>query len=269
MLMAAGASAAPAQLAVVNPTLYEYEGGPVAPANMTYNAGGTVFFKFEVRGFKANADRKIDLAYRIEAVDPLGTPLTEPVTGAIKTELAPEDKDWLPSVRQSVPVPPLTVPGTFRILFSVKDDIAGTEAKGELPFRVRTREVPQSASLTVADFRFFRDESGREPLVTPLYRGGDSLWARFDIVGYKCGEKNQIKVQYGIAVLGPSGNTMYSEPNAATEDSASFYPKRYLPGSLSLSLKPKTTPGEYTIVVTVRDEVGGQTFEGKYPFRIE
>jgi hypothetical protein len=42
-----------------------------------------------------------------------------------------------------------------------------------------------------------------------------------------------------------------------------------VPGILSLTPKPDTKPGEYAIVLTVRDLLGNQIFESRHPFRVE
>ena len=57
--------------------------------------------------------------------------------------------------------------------------------------------------------------------------------------------------------------------NAAVEKSQSFYPKRYVPGSMSLNLQPNIRPGEYGMVITVHDQIGSQTYEARQNFSIE
>jgi hypothetical protein len=89
------------------------------------------------------------------------------------------------------------------------------------------------------------------------------------VTGFKIGEANRMQVAYGLSIVAPSGKTMFTEPRAAEEKDAPFYPKRYFAGILSLEVQPKTTPGEYTLVISVRDEVGGQTYESRQPFRID
>ena len=151
----------------------------------------------------------------------------------------------------------------------VKDENSGREAKAEASFMVQGRKVETSGSLALRNFRFLRGEEDREALLAAAYRAGDTLWARFDITGFKAGEKNHIRVVYGISILGPSGKVLFSEPQAAIDEEAPFYPKRYVPGIASLNVQPKTAPGQYTLVVTVSDEVGEQTAVGHFIFRVE
>jgi hypothetical protein len=266
--VAAFSAPAPKPLAIVNTTLHQYEDGPALASDYAFAPGETFFFSYLIEGYKASEDGTVHVRSRIEAVDPQGTPLMEPADKEIKVELAPEDKNWMPKVRQSVSIPPLTFPGQFRALITVRDELAGTETKTELPFRVAGKKVEPSDVLVVRDFRFLRDEDDRHPLQSALYSRGDALWARFEIVGYKFAEQNRIQVEYGLSVLGPTGKELYSEPRAAVEETSAFYPKRYLQGSLNLNLE-KAQPGDYTIVLTVRDGIGNQTFEERHGFRVQ
>jgi hypothetical protein len=267
-LLAAITAPAP-PLAIVRAALHQYEDGPALAPDYVFAPGETAFFDFLVQGYKVSPEQRIELECRIDAVDAEGTLLAEPFRQEIKVELAPEDKEWLPKVRHSVPTPPLGDPGTHRIRILVRDLLAGAETRLEIPFRAGGRQVAPSDTLIARNFRFLRSEEDRDPLRVAAYRPGDALWARFEIRGYKYAEKNQVHVEYGLEVLGPGGQSLYKEPQAAVEQSSSFYPRRYLPGSLSLNLQANARPGEYTIVLRLRDLIGGQESESRHGFKIE
>jgi len=72
-----------------------------------------------------------------------------------------------------------------------------------------------------------------------------------------------------VAVLSPSGKVLFSQPKAATEEEQPFYPRRWVGGILSLTGRPDTKPGEYTLVLTLRDLIGNQTSESRHTFRVE
>ncbi len=256
-------------LALVNVTLHEFEDGPPIASGHQFIPGETVFFRLQVQGCQAAPDRKVRLSYRIEASDSDGTPLAEIQTGKVETDLSDMDKDWLPRIRYSVLLPPHALPGEFRIGAWVKDENSGQEAKAGASFMVQGHQVETGGALALRNFRFLRGEQDGAALPAAAYRAGDTLWARFDITGFKAGEKNRIHVVYGISIVSPSGKVLLSEPQAAVDEEAPFYPKRYVPGVASLNVQPKTTPGEYTLVVTARDEVGEQTTVGHYMFHIE
>ena len=264
-----GMASAPKPLALVKPTLHQFEDGPVLGSDFTFTPGETVFLSFQIQGYKTSEEAQVHLRCQMDAVDAGGLRLMETAQREIKTELAPQDKDWMPKVRQSVLIPPLVDPGAYRFLVSVKDMLSGSEVKAEVPFRVGGRRVAPSETLVVRNLRFLRSEEDLEALPEPVYHPGDTLWVRFEIVGYRLGENNRVHVEYGLSVLGPSGKSLYSQPQAAVEESTSFYPKRYLPGGLSLNLERNARPGEYTIVLSVRDNVGNQAFESRYNFKIE
>jgi hypothetical protein len=260
---------APQSLAVVRPTLHQYEDGPPIASSAGFIAGETIFLTFRIGGYKVSPEKKVSLVCRIDALDPDGVPVAETARQEINTTLSAEDKDWQPIVRQSFLIPPLALPGAYRLAIAVEDKLASREAKAEVEVPVRGRNVEPSDTITARNVRFLRSEDEESRLVTAVYRPGDSVWVRFDIVGYKFGEKNRMEVHSADSVLGPEGNTMYSQPDAATEEGESFYPKKYLPGAFSLNLDKKVRPGTYTIVLTLRDVVGNQTAESKHTFAVE
>jgi hypothetical protein len=261
---------APARsLAIVNATLHEFEDGQPIPSGHAFVAGETVFFSMQVRGYQVAPDQKIRLTYRIDALDSDGALLAETSAGKVETESSYEDRDWLPKIRHSFLIPPHALSGQFRISAWVKDEISGQDQKAEVAFQVLGHQVDTSGTLTLRNFRFLRAEEDREPRAGASYKPGDTLWARFDITGFKTGEKNHIRVVYGISIVGASGKVLLSNTQAAAEEDTPFYPRRYLPEIMSLNVQPKTTAGEYTLVVSVRDEAGQQTFESRQTFRVE
>ena len=89
------------------------------------------------------------------------------------------------------------------------------------------------------------------------------------MTGYKIGEKNLFDIGYGLVVLRADGTVAYSQPEAANSKDTPFYPQRYQPGELSLNMPKDIAKGEYTIVLTVHDQVGQQTCETREKFSIE
>ena len=256
-------------LAIANASVQQYEDGSPLPADYAFVPGETVFLSFQVRGYQTSPDEQVRLSYRIEALDSDKIPVVQTESGKLDATVTDMDKDWLPKVRHTVLVPPYAPPGQYRISVWVKDEVSGREATGSVEFKVGGRAVERSDTLTIRNFRFLRNEGDQAPLKPAAYRGGETLWARFDVTGFKIGEANRIQVAYGLSIVAPSGKTMFTEAQAAEEKDAPFYPKRYFAGIVSLNVQPKTTPGEYTLVISVRDEVGGQTYESRQPFRID
>jgi hypothetical protein len=62
---------------------------------------------------------------------------------------------------------------------------------------------------------------------------------------------------------------MFSQPVAAKETSESFYPQHYVPGLLSLGLNLDLPKGSYTMVITMRDKIGDQTWETREAFQVQ
>jgi hypothetical protein len=191
-------------LAIVNVAIRQMEDGAPLPPGFTYAPGEILFFSFQVAGYQA-ADEKVHISYEINAVDPKGVPIMEPIKSVVDATLAPQDKEWKPKVHPEIPVPPLAGSGTYKIVSHVVDDVAHKEASNELTFAVRGHEVEPSPTLVVRNFHFYRSEDDPNPLANPAFRRGDAVWAKFDITGYKFGDGNMVEVAYGIAVLNADG----------------------------------------------------------------
>lgn len=261
--------AAPPPLSILNPVVSDTEDGTPVPPTFTFVPGQFLFLSFEITGYKASPEHKVHLTVKVDAFDPKGVRIVEPASSAIETTLAEEDKNWKPKVRQQILLPPLAGSGEYKIALEVKDDLAGAAAATEVKFGVRGHEVAPSDTLVVRNFHFYRSEEDREPLAVAAYKPGDTLWARFDITGYKFGPGNSIDVDYGIAVLDAGGKVLFSRDPSAEEKTSSFYPKAYVPCSMNLNLERGVRPGQYTLAVTARDHTGNQTAEAKGNFSVE
>jgi len=269
-VMLPAAAQAPARpLTIVAPILQQYEDGPPLPDSHLFIPGEMAAFSFQVQGYRTSSAQRLMLTYRIATVDSDGVLLAEPDTGKIDTEVSEMDKDWMPKVRYSVFIPPHALSGKYRIQASVRDEQGARQATTEALFTVRSRPVMLSETLAVRSFRFLRGEEDRSSLIDAVYKPGETLWARFDITGFKRGEKNRLHVVYSVAIADPSGKVVFSQADAAVEQNAPFYPQLYVPATFSLNVQPKTSAGEYTLIVSARDEIGGQTCESRQKFRVE
>ena len=254
-------------LAIVNASLRQMEDGAPLPPGFTHAPGEVLFVSFQVAGYTARDD-KIHLSYEISAFDPKGVRLLEPIRGTVEAALAPQDKEWKPKVHPEIALPPLAGSGTYKIVARVADDVAHTEAAKEIPFEVRGHEVAPSDTLVVRNLRFYRAEEDPNPLADAAYRPGDAIWTRFDIIGYKYGEGNFVDVSYGVAVTNAEGKVLFAQEQAAVDRGGSFYPKRYVPGQMSLTTQTNMREGDYYIVVKVEDRVGNQKYEARQKFSI-
>jgi hypothetical protein len=256
-------------LSIVNTSLQQYEDGPRMPPDLGYAAGELAFFSLEIAGYQKSEKDHVQLAWEWKCVDPAGIPLVEPASGKVETDVAPEDKEWLPKIRQNFEIPYYAPSGAYRLLIAVHDGLSGADARAEIPFLVRGHHVEPSDTLAVRNFRFYRSEDDPQPMEAAAYRPGENVWARFDIIGYKLGAGNSFDVQYGLTVIRPDGKPGFSQPDAATLKEQSFYPRRYTPAALSLTLPADIAKGEHTIVLTVRDRIGSQTAESQQKFSVE
>ena len=260
--------AAPA-LQIVRPTISQMDGGAVDPPGFEHAPGETLFFSCRVSGFTKNEDEQMHLKYSVQAFDPKGVPLTELYENEMKVEVTPQDKEWLPKISTEVVIPPLVAGGTYQIVVKAQDVLAKTSAELAVPFQVRGYRLEPSDTVVVRNFRFYRAEEDTQPVEKAIYNPGDSVWARFDITGYKYGQKNKVDVSYVVSLINSEGKVLYTQPQPAVEQTESFYPKRYVPAAMALNLQKNIRPGEYTIAVAVKDAVGNQSYDGKYTFTVQ
>lgn len=259
----------PKKFAIVRAAFSQTEDGPAAARDEQFVPGETIFFRCQVEGYQKSETDEIHLSYVVEAKDARGVPLQLSETGVINSTLSAEDKDWSPKIRYTVIVPPLAGSGEYQVLVKVKDELAKVSLDARATFSVRGRDVAPSETLIVRNFRFQRSEDDDKPLQVAAYRPGDAVWARFDMTGYKIGEKNQMDIEYGLSVLRSDGSAAYSQPQAATARDAPFYPQLYQPGELSLNLAKDQKKGEYTIVLKIKDNLGNQSYETREKFSVE
>jgi hypothetical protein len=254
---------------VVRPIVAQSDGGVASPPGFEHVSGETLFFSCRVAGYAKTPEEKVHVAYSVQAFDPKGVPLTEIYKNEMVTDVTPQDKEWMPKIATEIQIPPLVGAGSYKILVKIEDLVAKTNAELSVPFLVRSKTVEPSDTLTVRNVEFFRGEEDTQPLQKAVYRGGDAVWAKFDIIGFKYGEKNRVDISYVTSVIAPSGKVLWTQPEPAVEQSESFYPKRYVAATMGITLLAKTTPGEYTIAVKVTDAVGKQTYEAKQTFTVE
>lgn len=271
--LAAGTLSAAPKLAFERLALHQYEDGPLLPASHDFLPGETVWFSCRIAGYDsqpAGDNRNVKLSWQTGLLDPGGIPVEPPKTGRLEESLRLQDKDWVPKFVVSFLLPSFIPGGSYHIPVTVKDEIAGSEISGDLEFHVRAETIEPSASFVIRNFRFLRNEDDTVGLRPPVvYKQGSTLWARFEMAGYKFEANNKFSVEYGLAILGADGKELFAQPAAAAESKESFYPQLRVPGALSLHLENNVPLASYTLVLTVRDKIGGDAVELRESFRVE
>ena len=277
LLALAGATpgtAAENKLAVLNAGVSSAEDAPFVASDYRFLPGDYLYVTFEISGFAVRADsgaetRKIAMTYEVVPEDESRRPLVPAFDGDIKTDLSPEDKNWIPKRRASFLLPSFVAAGSFHVRVSVKDLFGASQTTQDVPFQMGGVHVKPANSITVEDFQFFRSADDTQPLSVPAYSPGDIVHARFQMTGYRVAEGNRYHVAYSLLVLAPDGKPFIQAPEAANLTSDSFYPAQFVPGTLALQTKKESAHGEYVIVLTVRDLLGEKTSEIKQAFSIE
>ena len=265
---------AQSKLTVDRLAVHQHEDGPVLPLTYEFLPGETVHFSARLNGFaweqdKESPDRYVRLTWQTSIADAAGVAVDKPQSGKIQATLTFQDKEWKPKMLANWTLPPHASGGTYRVTLQATDDVSHDRLTAVYEFKVRAPSVEPAPELAVRNLRFLRHEDDTAALNPPAYRGGEALWAKFDIAGYKLGPSNRISVSYGLAVENAEGKQLFAQPDAALEQGEYFYPRRSVPGTLSLTLDANVAAGEYVLVVLVDDKLGGTKRETRAHFRVE
>lgn len=262
------AAAAPT-FAVTKPVLAQSDGGDGLPAEFKHIAGETIFFSCNLSGFTKSPEEQINLTYSVQAFDPKGVPVAEIYKGEAKEEVGPQDKNWEPKVETQIVLPDLLLPGTYKILVKAEDLLAKTSAELSVPFTVTGLNVTPNATLVAKNFRWYHTEEEEKPMSQPVYHAGDTMFMKFDMVGYKYGEGNKVDVSFVPSLVLETGKVIWTQPDPAVEQSESFYPKPYITGEFGISLNKDFKPGTYTMAVAIKDAIGKQNYQGTFKFTVQ
>jgi len=256
-------------LGIVKAVISQFDDGVAEPAGFEHIPGETIHFTCRIANFAKTQDSKIHLAYSVQAFDPAGVPLVEIYKNSIADEVSPQDTGWMPKIDTEIVIPPLVPSGKYKVVVKAEDMVAQANAQLEVPFLVRGHAVEPSDQLVVRNFVFFADENATQPIEKAVYHPGNTVWAKFDIIGFKYGAGNKVDVSYQTSLVAASGRVLWTQPEPAAERSDSFYPKRYISADFGINLANNIRPGEFSIAVVVKDAVGGQKYEGKFTFTVE
>jgi hypothetical protein len=270
--MVCGVVFAAPKLTVERIALHQFEDGPLLDASYEFLPGETAYFSCRLTGYQTKTvddDRQdVKLSWSMEVRDPAGALLEPPAQGRIDAELFPEDTNYLPKFLKSFVTPPFAISGEYRISVRVRDEIAGSEVSGELKFRVKGHAVERSDVLVARNVVFLSGENDALGTRSTVVRPGDTVLVRMDVSGYRFGENNRFSIAFGMALENAEGKQLFSQLEAGSEGNESFYPRRYSIGTLTLNLDKNVPPGAYTLVVTIHDKIGEQSYEVRAPFEV-
>jgi hypothetical protein len=250
------------------------EDAPYVPKTFQFLPGEYVYFTFHIAGFATTKNetteiKSLSLEYEVTPMDANHLALTESEKGKITVDLASEDKNWTPKRRASFLLPSYVAAGEFYIHVVVRDLIAKTEAVRDYPFQLGGIQIGAASAIQAESFAFLRNEDDANALDLPAFAPGDTVWARFQMIGFKMESGNKYRLEYGIKILRPDGKTFLDEPKAAQVESDSFYPAQFVPGQLQITTPKNAAHGTYVLTLTVRDLVANQSFNLKRTFTIE
>ena len=261
-------------LAIIDGGVQRSEDAPYVPKDFQFLPGDFVYFTFHISGFATKTNettevKSMSLEYEITPQDANHVPMTEAVKGTIAEDLSKEDKNWTPKRRASFLLPSYVAAGEFNVHVVVRDLIAKKEAIRDYPFQLGGVHVGSAAAIQVESFEFLRNQDDATPLDLPAYAPGDTVWARFQMVGFKNDPGNIYRLSYGVKVVRPDGKTFLDEPKAVQISDGNFYPAQFVPGDLQITTPKNAARGSYVLTLTVRDLVATQSFQLQRTFTIE
>jgi|GEM_PF-620585 len=261
-------------LAIIDGGVQRSEDAPFVPKDFQFLPGEYVYFTFHITGFarklnQASEVHSLSLEYEVTPQDTNHVPLTSPASGQITSDLSSEDKNWTPKRRVSFLMPSYVASGAFFVHVVVRDLFAKTEAVRDYPFQMGGVHVESATQIQAGSFDFLRNEDDANAIELPAYAAGDTVWARFQMVGFKNEAGNKYRLSYGLKILRPDGKVFLDEPKAAQIASESFYPAQYVPGELQITTPKNAAHGSYELTLTVRDLVANQSFDLERSFTIE
>jgi hypothetical protein len=157
-------------------------------------------------------------------------------------------------------------PGEHMAKMVVRQKATGTLGSVVHEFDVPSLEAFRVSTPILSDTSMATGEDQApdpQALARREFPQGALLMCQFDVFGAQRDAAGMPRVAQGYRVLGPDGSVLMSNPPNVIRPSSL--------GGLSrlfgFSLK-KLTPGDYEMVMTVRDELAGETLEVTEPFRV-
>jgi hypothetical protein len=258
---------ADAGLHLVSVDLLDSRGGYAVPADSVFYPGEKVYLGFKIAGYAVDDDYRIRLTWRADAFGPNNVNFAPSEGGEFAVELAPQDEHWEPSVQYTAEIPSHAGSGIYRLAITVVDEKASQTIKREVPVRVEGEDVEVTDSLSVRNFVFTMTEGGTV-LEEPVFGAGGTVYASFYITGYKTDAENRYDVESSLKVIDGEGKTVLAL-NPPGEKGAPFFPRLWLPAKFRLDLEPSIPAGPYTVLLEVRDKVGGKSLQTEEKFRVK
>jgi hypothetical protein len=250
-----------------------FEGGPPLSNPVAFEPGDQVAMRARLAGFRMAEVEfqryRVMISYEVAAFDFRGIPIGEPRKDVLNEPVETEDKDWLPMLEHNFFLPPMAEFGDYEIRLKVRDEVSQRQQAFTFQFRVNGKKLPDLAGLTILNFGYYRRSDDASPLPEAVYRSGNTLWAKFDLAGFRVSERNRYHVACDVEVRDSEGKVLFQQPDALQEQAAPDYPRRYVPGLFSLQIQPNTRKGDYRIAVIARDLLAETSTEAEFPFTIE
>ena len=251
----AATSSGGSSLQLAKVTWLQSEGGaPRAPG--PYTPGSDVYGAYELVGFSKAQDGHVDVAIRVNAVDPNGLSIAPPFPTDVRSAgpvSGPINGTF------HVHLPEFVSAGTYAVRLSVHDNVSGAEALFTPSYTVAAPPVAAATALDLRNFRLSTTKDG-DTVAHPVFHAGQTLYWSCEFAGIQF-RGDQPEVHIDLALIGPDGNPLMSHPDWGTVSQPFVYhpPTFFLVVNSYITLPTDAKPGTYAVRLTANDRVAPAT----------
>jgi hypothetical protein len=264
----------PSVVDAAQPDITSASGPPLAITDVTFAGpaghrrdasfmpGEVVTCLFSVSGFTYK-ERRADIRADLRVTGP-GAELIllehglEVVKGA-----APSLRPGLLRTAASLPISPAAPPGRHEVTVTVRDRLGHGVGSAKGSFTLLGTPPTVEARLTLADLRWAAGGEAPAGAVSPL-----AFTAKHIATPRVAGQGHQLDLSVEATLLDVGGKTIATRRERPLHRQLTFAPVAY-PLEYLLAVPANTAPGDYRVIVTLRDGLDGSHATGQLPLRVQ
>src|SRR5258708_3679435 len=130
--------------------------------------------------------------------------------------------------------------------------------------------APVPKKLAIVRLAFSQSEDGEVVSSKYQFLGGDVLYFSCQVEGYTKTEKDEIRLTFQIEAKDSTGVLLQAPATGKVETNLSPEDKEWLPKlRASILIPPLIPPGEYQLLVNVKDELANASVDAHAVFRVQ